>query len=171
MMDSWAWCPRRKRTRLDIAPIGSNTEKLNELRPVTFRLKTDPQGPIQYGLIAEEVANVYPELVIRDGHGEIDGVRYEELLPMLLNELQNQQFIVQALSAQNATQAAEIRSLKQLQGQYATETELTDLKQQLQAALSKLQAEAELLAQRRYNLRARAARNACRALRTCASLT
>jgi len=46
--------------------MGSNTAKIDELRPVTFRLKTDPHGPIQYGLIAEEVAKVYPELVTRD---------------------------------------------------------------------------------------------------------
>jgi hypothetical protein len=68
-------------------------------------------------LIAEEVAKVYPELVIRDEKGRIDGVRYDELAPMLLNEIQQQhgqmaeKCDVQARA--NATQAAEIRDLKQ----------------------------------------------------------
>ena len=46
---------------------------------------------MQYGLIAEEVAKVYPELVTRNAKGEIEGIRYEELTPLLLNELQHQQ--------------------------------------------------------------------------------
>jgi hypothetical protein len=45
---------------------------------------------VQYGLIAEEVAQVYPELVIRDQNGRISGVRYDELAPMLLNVVQTQ---------------------------------------------------------------------------------
>jgi hypothetical protein len=70
--------------------MGSNTPKLQQLRPVTFKLKSDAKGTRQYGLIAEEVAKVYPELVIRNEEGRIDGVRYDELAPMLLNEVQNQ---------------------------------------------------------------------------------
>ena len=53
---------------------------------MSFNLKTEPQGQVQYGLIAEEVAIVYPELVIRDDADRIQGVRYEELAPTLLNE-------------------------------------------------------------------------------------
>ena len=45
----------------------------------------------QYGLIAEEVATVYPELVTRTATGEVQAVRYQELIPMLVNELQRQQ--------------------------------------------------------------------------------
>jgi hypothetical protein len=81
--------------------------------------KTDPDGALQYGLIAEEVAKVYPELVVRDDSGRIDGVRYDELAPMLLNEAQKQ--------------AEEIRDLKQ---QLA---ELKDLNQATLAALQNLQ--------------------------------
>ena len=64
---------------------------------------------MQYGLIAEEVAKVYPELVVRDDTGTIQGVRYDELAPLLLNEAQRQQRI-------NESQAAEIRDLKKLVG-------------------------------------------------------
>jgi hypothetical protein len=79
-----------ERYKTQIAPMGSDTDGLQRLRPVTFRLKADPRGSLQYGLIAEEVAKVYPELVIRDAAGRIEGVRYDELAPMLLNELKRQ---------------------------------------------------------------------------------
>jgi hypothetical protein len=88
-----------ERFKTDIAAMGTNTGKLDQLRPVTFKLRSDASGTVQYGLIAEEVARVYPELVIRDKNGRVDGVRYDELAPMLLNEVQKQ--------------AAEIRDLKQ----------------------------------------------------------
>jgi hypothetical protein len=77
-----------ERFKTAITPMGATTGKLDELRPVTFQYKTDPQGARQYGLIAEEVAEVYPELVVRDAKGKIISVRYDELAPMLLNEVQ-----------------------------------------------------------------------------------
>jgi Chaperone of endosialidase len=99
-----------ERFKTDIAAMGTNTGKLSKLRPVTFKLKTDAQGTIQYGLIAEEVAKVYPELVIRDEHGRIDGVRYDELAPMLLNEVQQQAAKIASLEQQLAgIQAALIK--------------------------------------------------------------
>jgi hypothetical protein len=58
------------------------------------------------------VAKVYPELVIRDQNGRIDGVRYDELAPMLLNEMQRQQKAAATQAAQIAAQTAEIRDLK-----------------------------------------------------------
>ena len=80
-----------ERYKTQVASMGSSTAKLKHLRPVTFHLRSDPQAGVQYGLIAEEVAKVYPELVIRGDKGQIEGVRYEELTPMLLNEIQRQQ--------------------------------------------------------------------------------
>ena len=80
-----------ERYKSNVASMGSSSERLKNLRPVTFQLKTDPKAGVQYGLIAEEVAKVYPELVIRSDKGQIEGVRYEELTPMLLNEIQRQQ--------------------------------------------------------------------------------
>jgi hypothetical protein len=80
-----------ERYKTNVASMGSSSEKVRELRPVTFRLKSDPKAGRQYGLIAEEVAKVYPELVIRNEAGQAEGVRYEELTPMLLNEVQRQQ--------------------------------------------------------------------------------
>jgi predicted nucleotidyltransferase len=63
-----------ERYKTAITPMGSISEKLQQLRPVSFHLKTDPQSAVQYGLIAEEVDKIYPELVIRDGQGKIQGV-------------------------------------------------------------------------------------------------
>jgi hypothetical protein len=80
-----------ERYKTGIAAMGSRTQRLQQLRPVTFHLKTEPTAPVQYGLIAEEVERVYPELVTRDAAGVIQGVRYDELAPMLLNEVQLQQ--------------------------------------------------------------------------------
>jgi hypothetical protein len=112
--------------------MGTDTEKLQQLRPVSFHLKNDPKGAVQYGLIAEEVDKVYPELVIRDDAGKIQGVRYDELAPMLLNEMQEQrEQMTQKIDAQNV----EIRDLKRLVVE-------------MQAGLRDLQAKDELVARR-----------------------
>ena len=91
-----------ERFKTDIESMDVNTAKLQQLRPVTFHYKTDSQGVLRYGLIAEEVAKVYPELVVRDKHGRIDGVRYDELAPMLLNEVQKQEKKIDAQEKVNA---------------------------------------------------------------------
>jgi hypothetical protein len=116
-----------ERFKTAITPMGGSSQKLRRLRPVTFHLKTDPNGALQYGLIAEEVAKVYPELVIRSETGRIDGVRYDEIAPLLLNEVQRQQAMMAAqakkiasLGEQLAAQAAEVHELKEQQAQFAT---------------------------------------------------
>ncbi|MGA2189786.1 MAG: tail fiber domain-containing protein, partial [Steroidobacteraceae bacterium] len=108
-----------ERFKTAIAPMGSDTAKLERLRPVTFKLKSDAAGTRQYGLIAEEVAKVYPELVIRGENGRIDGVRYDELAPMLLNEVQHQQAQLQQLRA-------EVQDMQQLKHQIAELQKLVD---------------------------------------------
>jgi polyhydroxyalkanoate synthesis regulator phasin len=139
-----------ERYKTAIAPMGSNSEKLQQLRPVTFQLKNDPSGAVQYGLIAEEVNKVYPELVIRDDLGTIQGLRYEELTPMLLNEVQKQQARIEALSNQNAEQARQIADIKhQQQDQIAAQSaQIKALQQQFVALTEKLQAREALVAQR-----------------------
>jgi len=102
------------RYKRDIDTMGARSEGLLKLRPVTFVYKQDAQGVRQYGLIAEEVAAVYPELVTHTATGEVQGVRYQELIPLLLNEVQRQQ---QAMERQQQAaehlqrQLAELRSL------------------------------------------------------------
>ena len=78
------------RYKQDIVPMGNRSEKVLDLRPVTFAYKDDARAITHYGLIAEEVATVYPDLVTRTASGEVQTVKYQELIPMLLNELQRQ---------------------------------------------------------------------------------
>lgn len=94
------------RYKRDIHALGARSRGLLQLRPVTFRYRQDPEGLRQYGLLAEEVAGVYPELVTRGAQGQVEAVRYQELIPLLLNELQHQE---QALGAQTR-QLAELKT-------------------------------------------------------------
>jgi trimeric autotransporter adhesin len=122
-----------ERYKIAVAPIGGpRAGKLQQLRPVTFHLKAEPDGAVQYGLIAEEVETVYPELVIRDDAGQIQGVRYDELAPLLLVEIQQQQ---RKLTAQAARIDVEEGALRDMQHQMA---ELKDLNASMQRALRAL---------------------------------
>jgi hypothetical protein len=100
------------RYKRDIQTMGENSQGLYQLRPVTFRYKHDAQGARQYGLLAEEVAKVYPELVVRGSKGEVESVQYHQLIPMLLNELQHQQDALIAQSAEFAELKAQNRRLE-----------------------------------------------------------
>src|SRR5438034_8013669 len=62
------------------------SETILSLKPVTFHYKSDTKGTPQFGLIAEDVAAVNPDLVVRDKDGEIYTVRYDAVNAMLLNE-------------------------------------------------------------------------------------
>ncbi len=78
--------PRRYKD--NIRNLHTESNGLTKLRPVAFVYKNDPTKTIQYGLIAEEVAQVYPELVVYDEHGQPQSVMYHELPILLLNEYQ-----------------------------------------------------------------------------------
>src|SRR5262249_13388565 len=93
------------RYKRDVHDMGDGSRQLLELRPVTFRYQRDASGERQYGLVAEEVARVYPELVVRSATGEVESVKYEELIPMLLNELQRQRKRLDAQAEQLARSA------------------------------------------------------------------
>jgi hypothetical protein len=75
-----------QRFKDDIKPMDKASEAILALKPVTFNYKSDSTGTPQFGLIAEEVAAVNPDLVVRDENGEIYTVRYEAVNAMLLNE-------------------------------------------------------------------------------------
>ena len=82
-----------RRFKDDIEDMGAVSSDLMRLRPVTFRYKkpfADGSKPIQYGLIAEEVAEVYPDLIARSADGKIETVKYQVLDSLLLNELQKE---------------------------------------------------------------------------------
>jgi hypothetical protein len=75
-----------RRFKREIKPMDQTSETILALKPVTFHYKSDDTGTPQFGLIAEEVADVNPDLVVRDKNGEIYSVRYEAVNAMLLNE-------------------------------------------------------------------------------------
>ena len=80
-----------RRFKEDIRDMGDASRSLMRLRPVTFRYRNpfaDGSKPVQYGLIAEEVAEVYPDLVARSADGQIETLKYQVLDAMLLNEVQ-----------------------------------------------------------------------------------
>jgi uncharacterized coiled-coil protein SlyX len=78
--------PSSRRFKKEIKAMDQTSQAILGLKPVTFQYKSDPSGTAQFGLIAEEVAQVNPDLVVRDAQGEIYSVRYESVNAMLLNE-------------------------------------------------------------------------------------
>ena len=105
--------PSSARYKRDVNDMGNASSKLMKLRPVTFRYRSDQQGVRQYGLIAEEVERVYPEMVAYGAKGEAEGVRYEQLPAMLLNEMQKQVKQNQQQARQVGQLAAQIVVLQQ----------------------------------------------------------
>ena len=104
------------RYKEDIRPMADASERLMQLRPATFRYKvpnSNGEKPIQYGLIAEEVAAVLPELVVYDKNGEVETVAYHLLTPMLLNELQKERQSTLALRHQLDEQGAQLAALSE----------------------------------------------------------
>jgi hypothetical protein len=106
------------RYKRDIHNMDAVSNNLLKLRPVTFRYKDDSTGTRQYGLIAEEVARLYPELVTVGADGQVETVHYHEFIPMLLNELQKQAGVLEKQNTQlqdqtmiNRRQAEQIRKL------------------------------------------------------------
>ena len=75
-----------RRFKKEIKPMEQASEAILSLKPVTFHYKSDKTGTPQFGLIAEEVAGVSPDLVVRDKNGDIYTVRYDAVNAMLLNE-------------------------------------------------------------------------------------
>jgi hypothetical protein len=105
-----------RRYKEDIQDMGDASGGLMRLRPVTFRYKkpfSDGSQPIQYGLIAEEVAEVYPDLVARSADGQIETVKYQVLGPMLLNELQKENITIAAQKEQIQAQQQQIQAQQQ----------------------------------------------------------
>ena len=98
-----------ERFKEEIKAMDKASEAILALKPVTFRYKheLDPEGIAQFGLVAEEVAQVNPDLVARDAEGKVYTVRYEAVNAMLLNEflkehrtVQQQQKEIDALKAE-----------------------------------------------------------------------
>jgi len=116
-----------RRYKEDIQPMDDASQTLFALKPVTYRYKKeiDQSQSLDYGLIAEEVAQVDPNLALRDGKGQIESVRYNAINAMLLNEflkehkkvqdlettVAQQQKGMEVLTAQLKEQAAQIKKV------------------------------------------------------------
>ena len=100
-----------QRFKHDIKPMDKASEALLALKPVTFHYKSDNTNRPEFGLIAEEVAEVNPNLVVRDNKGEIYTVRYDAVNAMLLNEFLKEHQTVQELKATVAQQKKQIEAL------------------------------------------------------------
>jgi hypothetical protein len=88
-----------RRFKNEIKPMNKTSESILALKPVTFHYRSDETVTPQFGLIAEEVAKVNPDLVVRDKNGEIYTVRYDAVNAMLLNEFLKEHRKVQKLEA------------------------------------------------------------------------
>ena len=120
-----------RRFKEEIKPMERSSEALFALEPVTFRYKSeiDPQGISQFGLVAEDVEAINPDLVVRDKEGKVNTVRYEAVNAMLLNEFLKEHRKVQELEA---TVAHQQKSFARQQAQIAA---LVSSLQKVSAAL------------------------------------
>jgi hypothetical protein len=107
-----------RRFKKDIAPIDKISEGILALKPVTFHFKNDDTNYPQFGLIAEDVAEVNPDWITRDPQGEIHGVRYDTIPVLLLNEflkehkkVEEQQASIAELKSTVALQQKEMQVL------------------------------------------------------------
>jgi len=98
------YLPSSARFKRDIEPMGTSSKALLALKPVTFHYKGDKTNAPQFGLVAEEVAKVNPDLVVRTNKGELHTVRYDAVNAMLLNEFLKEHRKVEALEATVAQQ-------------------------------------------------------------------
>ena len=102
-----------RRFKDDIKPMEQASEALYALKPVTFRYKKgiDPQGIPQFGLVAEDVDAVNPDLVVRDKEGKVNTVRYDAVNAMLLNEFLKEHHKNEEQEATIGELKSEIRTL------------------------------------------------------------
>ena len=116
------------RYKQDIADMGQASNRLLQLRPVKFRYKKPYENsdkPLEFGLIAEEVANVFPELVVLNEDNQPETVKYRLLSSLLLNELQKQNTSLKRQEGEVAKLKAQVAELYKLAGQVAQLTEPT----------------------------------------------
>src|SRR5439155_15095930 len=113
-----------RRYKTDIKPIDKASECILGLKPVSFRYKVHKDCTPQFGLIAEEVAEVNPDLVIYDRDGKPYTVRYDQVNAMLLNEFLKAHHQMQEQQAMIAKQQKQIEALTAGLQKVSTQIEL-----------------------------------------------
>ena len=140
-----------RRVKEEIKPMEKSSAAILALKPVTFRYKKqiDPSRALQFGLVAEDVAKVSPDLITRDAHGMPETVRYEAVNAMLLNEFLKEHRAVEELkSTAEKQEAAIIQQRTEFQATIAKEEReiqalLTTVKEQA-AQIQKVNAQLEI---------------------------
>jgi len=99
-----------RRFKHAIKPMDKVSEAVLALKPVTFNYKSDNTNTPQFGLIAEQVAEINPDLVVRDQNDEIYTVRYDAVNAMLLNEFLKEHHKVEELEATVAQQRKDFKA-------------------------------------------------------------
>jgi uncharacterized coiled-coil protein SlyX len=146
-----------RRFKEEIKPMDKASEAILTLQPVMFRYKKelDPTGRAQFGLVAEEVEKVNPNLVIHGKDGKPDSVRYDQVNAMLLNEflkehqkVEDQQAAIAELTCATAEQETTIEDLKSTvaQQQQTFQSQLAKQEKQMEAlalGLQKVSAQVE----------------------------
>jgi Chaperone of endosialidase len=138
-----------RRFKKEIKAMAKTSEAILALKPVTFHYKSDNTNRPEFGLIAEEVAKVNPDLVVRDGNGEIYTVRYDAVNAMLLNEflkehrrIQQQESTIGQLKSAMAQQRNDFEAAI-VQQQKTTEALVARLNEQ-EARIQKVSAQVEM---------------------------
>ncbi|MGC1323719.1 MAG: tail fiber domain-containing protein [Candidatus Udaeobacter sp.] len=101
-----------QRFKENVKPMDKASEALFSLKPVAFRYRKeiDPVGTLQFGLVAEDVEKINPNLVVRDEKGRVNSVRYDQVNAMLLNEFLKEHRKVRELEATLALQQNDFQS-------------------------------------------------------------
>jgi hypothetical protein len=108
-------CASDARLKRGVADLGYGLNQLLRLRPVSWRWKSEPEGQLQLGLVAQEVETVMPELVTREADpAKPLGLNYMALLPVAVKAIQEQQKLIEQQARRNEAQA---RQIEQLQAQ------------------------------------------------------
>jgi hypothetical protein len=131
-----------RRFKKEVKPIEKASESILALNPVTFHYTTDKTNTPQFGLIAEEVAQVNPDLVVRDNNGDIYTVRYDAVNAMLLNEFLKEHRKVEELKSAMAQQQNRFEATV-AQQRKATEAVIARLNEQ-EARIQKVSEQVEL---------------------------
>ena len=131
-----------KRFKEEIKPMDKASEAILSLEPVTFRYKheLDPDGIPQFGLVAEEVEKVNPDLVARDEQGKAYTVRYEAVNAMLLNEFLKEHRKVEEQDRKMQEQEATLGQVKSTVARQ--ETTIAQQQKEIQTLMASLKEQA-----------------------------
>jgi uncharacterized coiled-coil protein SlyX len=134
-----------RRYKKDIQSMDKASEAIFSLKPVTFHYKSDAKNTPCFGLVAEDVAEVNPDLVVRDKDGEIYTVRYDAVNAMLLNEFLNEHRKVEVQQSNIEKQEVTMAELKSMVAEQRKGMEILRAQLKEQAAqIQKVSAQVEM---------------------------